>query len=1007
MSKASSLPGMGASVNINGKGVTFRVWAPYADQVYVAGSFTNPPWNEGKIRLARDDEKSGFWSVFVLEAKVQDQYKFVISSKDQPDVWKLDPYCRQTTGHINIRHGLPCENTCVIINPNLFKWDEKKFTMSAWNDLIIYELHLGTFTNNSQSTRRFLDAISKLDYLVELGINAIEVMPCTEFTTNTSMGYNPSLLFAIEDHYGEERNVQRFVNEANRRGIAVIFDVVYNHLGPDDLSDCFWRFDGWHNNEYGGIYFYQDERAVTAFGATRPDYGRPEVRQILHDNAMMWFHEYHADGLRLDSTINIRRSQQGDLPDGWSLMQWINKDKKSNRITIAEDLQDNEWLTKKIDEGGAGFSAQWDAGFYNVIRDAVIPAEDSSRSMFAINDILNKRYNNDAFQRVIYTESHDEVTEQFGVKLGRMPEKIWFNNPNSWPSRKRSTLAAAILFTTPGIPMIFQGQEFLECGTWTDNADTNPNAMLDWSKLEKNKGIFQLYHDLIKYRRNQEKNTRGLMGQHIRVFHINNEKKIIAYQRWMEGGKGDDVIIVANFSSESFDSYTIGFPNSGTWELRFNSDWKQYSDDFTDVGYTTMADEGEYDGLQCHGNVGLGPYIGISQLSCCPNGCCGFCKPPIQQQKQVETVIDLKNAVTATEIPYGFVKFYPGIRTMENTYTCPMLSIHLYRHQEYRADTAQDNRTAFFDGRNRQHIHQDEQQANKSEEGKGEEEVIMVPSEDILKINYKTEFRKGINADIRSHIVPTYELSENCCDRCCVPFVNCCRKTRDCCCCVSHQQTRIAPHVENTILRTDIYSNTFYREENVPLSETQASCCTRLVNRFRCWCCRRNILMKLTKKISTKAERHAERVITMTIEYSKYSHSDTPSNARLLTGQQQADYYFSKFQPHTELKFYLINSKEFDPRNFELKSQQAEILCRTVMQLKGMKDRYPSEHELNDILDQSHQRTFGQIFNEQVLQLTSDPNVGRIENTEIRPIPLSIELTTVQQHQNLTTTWDH
>ncbi|CAF1273902.1 unnamed protein product [Adineta steineri] len=605
--EASNLPGMGASVNPDG-GITFRVWAPTCDQVYVAGNFTNPQWNEGKIALAREENNSEYWSIFVKEAKVGDHYKFVISRKDQPDLWKLDPYCRQVTGRINLNDNSPRENECVIINPKLFQWDKKKFDMPLWNELIIYEMHLGTFIDNGDIARRFLDAISKLDYLVELGINAIEIMPCTEFETNTSMGYNPSLLFAIENHYGEEGSVQQFVNEANRRGIAVIFDVVYNHLGPDDLSECFWRFDGSYKDNYGGIYFYQDERAQTAFGATRPDYGRPEVRQILRDNAMMWLHEYHGDGLRLDSTVNIRRSEQGDLPDGWQLMQWINKDKQPNRFTIAEDLQDNEWITKKVEDGGAGFSAQWDCGFYNIIRSAVVSNEDQSRSMSSISDALNKRYNNDAFQRIIYSESHDEVTEQMGNKLGRMPEKIWPGNADSWPSRKRSTLAAAIVLTSPGVPMLFQGQEFLEGGTWTDNKETNADAMLDWNKVQKYGGILQMYRDLIKFRRNKENNTKGLTGQHIQVFHINENNKIIAYRRWMEGGQGDDVVVVANFSNQSFDSYTIGFPNSGAWELRFDSDKKDYCDDFTSKGYSTTAEQGECDGLQHHGNVGLGPY---------------------------------------------------------------------------------------------------------------------------------------------------------------------------------------------------------------------------------------------------------------------------------------------------------------------------------------------------------------------------------------------------------------
>ena len=355
----SPFPNMGANVNHDGRGVTFRVWAPHADQVYVAGNFTNPMWNEGKIPLAREGNDSGYWSALVLEAKQQDHYKFVISCKDQPDLWKLDPYCRRATGHVNPKDGSSQQNECIIINPDLFSWNKKQFTMPSWNELVIYELHLGTFNDNGIIAQRFLDVIDKLDYLVELGINAIEVMPCTEFETNSSMGYNPSLLFAIEADYGKGQGVQRFVDEANRRGIAVIIDVVYNHLGPDNLGDCFWRFDGWYENNYGGIYFYQDDRAQTDFGATRPDFGRVEVRQMLRDNAMMWLHEYHADGLRLDSTVNIRRSRQGDLPDGWHLMQWINKDKRPDHFIIAEDLEDNEWITKKVEDGGAGFSSQW------------------------------------------------------------------------------------------------------------------------------------------------------------------------------------------------------------------------------------------------------------------------------------------------------------------------------------------------------------------------------------------------------------------------------------------------------------------------------------------------------------------------------------------------------------------------------------------------------------------------------------------------------------------------
>ena len=452
----SPLPGMGAQVNHDGEGVSFRVWAPHADQVYVAGNFTEPMWNQGKVTLARDGDDSSYWSALVTEAKANDLYAFVISRKDQADLWRLDPYCRQIEGDVNANGDSSPQTKCVIVDWSQFDEQNEPFSMPPWNELVIYELHLGTFNDSGIAARRLDDAIQKLDYLADLGINAIEIMPCTEFETKTSMGYNPSLLFAIERDYGKEKGLQQFVHEAHVRGIAVLFDVVYNHLGPDNLGLCYWCFDGWGENSHGGIYFYQDERAITDFGATRPDYGRPEVRQMLRDNAMMWLHEYHADGLRFDSTINIRRSQQGDLPDGWQLMQCINRDKDPTHFNIAEDLQDNEWMTKNVDDGGAGFSSQWDVGFYCTIRDAVVPMEDCSRSMVAVSNALNKRYNGDAFQRVIYTESHDEVSEHAGTQLGRMPEKIWPGNADSWPSRKRSTLATAILLTSPGVPMLFQ-----------------------------------------------------------------------------------------------------------------------------------------------------------------------------------------------------------------------------------------------------------------------------------------------------------------------------------------------------------------------------------------------------------------------------------------------------------------------------------------------------------------------------------------------------------------------
>ncbi|MGY8753179.1 MAG: alpha-amylase family glycosyl hydrolase, partial [Phycisphaerales bacterium] len=183
-----------------------------------------------------------------------------------------------------------------------------------------YELHLGTFAGG------LVQAISKLDYLAELGVNAIELMPIWEFAGGSSWGYNAAHPFAIESTYGTPDELKWFVDEAHARGISVLLDVLYNHWGPSDMS--LWQYDGWSENGLGGIYFYNDWRSVTPWGNTRPDFGRGEVRSYIRDNALYWLTEYRLDGLRVDGTKWIRATNDGktELPDGWSLLQWLNNE---------------------------------------------------------------------------------------------------------------------------------------------------------------------------------------------------------------------------------------------------------------------------------------------------------------------------------------------------------------------------------------------------------------------------------------------------------------------------------------------------------------------------------------------------------------------------------------------------------------------------------------------------------------------------------------------------------
>jgi 1,4-alpha-glucan branching enzyme len=219
-----------------------------------------------------------------------------------------------------------------------------------------------------------------------------------------------------------------------------------------------------------------------------------------------------------------------------------------------------------------------------------------------VADAICFRYNEDAFQRVIYSESHDEVANG----KARIPQQIDPNDTSGYFPMKRSTLAAGLVLTTPGIPMLFEGQEFLEDGWFRDD------KTLDWSKLDSLRGINRLYRDLVHLRRNMYGNTRGLIGPYVRILHANDHDKVIAFHRWLEGGAKDDVVVIASFTHRDIEgNYRIGLPRKGTWFIRFNSDWKGYSPEFHDMTIPHGVVEAQaepYDGCDFSGEFSLPPY---------------------------------------------------------------------------------------------------------------------------------------------------------------------------------------------------------------------------------------------------------------------------------------------------------------------------------------------------------------------------------------------------------------
>jgi 1,4-alpha-glucan branching enzyme len=572
-------------------GVTFRVWAPLARAVRVAGEFTG--WETGAVALEYDD--GGYWSADMPGAAVGQAYRFILTGYSGETLWRTDPYARE------MRNS---NGDCVVYQP-AFDWGQG-FTMRGWDDLVVYELHVGTF--NRGPGRGLQEVSAKLSYLAGLGVTAVLVLPPAEFPGESSWGYNSSSIFTVETDYGGPDAFRVFVRAAHDHGIAVLVDVVYNHFGMNDSA--VYLLDGWHDDDHpNGIYIYDRARFTTPWGETRPDYGRPEVRQYLRDNARMWLHDYRADGLRFDMTPYITGVESGwpPLEDGVELLRWILSETHREqpwKLTMAEDLHRNPWVTRPIDQGGLGFDTQWDDQFVDTLRAVLAQPRDEDRSIPALADALRGPGEGGWIARTLYVESHDEVAQRNGGS--RLPTLADPSDPRSWYARKRAILGAALTFTTPGIPMLFQGQEWLETRSWHDDTP------LTWTDEAARAGHITLFRDLIALRRNSRYTTAGLRGPHLNVHHVNNTDKVIAYHRWANGGPRDDVVVLANLANHTWPTYPIGLPRAGQWHVRLNTDWAGYDPDFGAFPVLdTSANGPPRDNMPCSANIALPPYSAL------------------------------------------------------------------------------------------------------------------------------------------------------------------------------------------------------------------------------------------------------------------------------------------------------------------------------------------------------------------------------------------------------------
>ena len=585
---------MGASI-IPGAGATFRVWAPSARAVFVSGDFNG--WTQAESsRLVNDGH--GYWTGFVPGISDGAQYKFHVQGTGSTGD-KRDPYARELTLH----PAYPSSN-CVIRTPDGYPWHDQGFQMPAFNDLMIYQVHIGTYfgtdsaghDNRKSRVCTFLDVLDRLEYLVALGINALEPLPVVEFPTETSMGYNgtdyysPEMEYTIAPGPGLDRyfalvnrllkgrgqaplpagtldsqvnQLKALVDVCHVYGIAVFLDVVYNHAGGGFDDSSIYFLDRQPTGDNNRSLYFTSQGYV---GGLVFAYWNDDVRQFLIDNAAFFARECHVDGFRYDEVTAI------DQFGGWGLCQNLTDTLhflKPRSIHMAEYWNpDQSWAIRPTSAGGAGFDGVWSAGLRDAVRGAIGQAAGGAGARVSLDSVRDGLYPPAnfpaAWRSVQCVENHDIVFAGDGPRVARLGDS---SNSRSWYARSRSRVAAGLLLTAPGIPLLFMGQEFLEDKNWSDS---DKNLLIDWAGLDADRSMqdhLRFYRELIALRRHQP----ALRAEAIDVFHVHDGNRVIAFQRWVVGS-GRDVVVAASLSESTYWSYAIGFPGPGRWLEVFNSD---------------------------------------------------------------------------------------------------------------------------------------------------------------------------------------------------------------------------------------------------------------------------------------------------------------------------------------------------------------------------------------------------------------------------------------------------
>jgi len=487
-----------------------------------------------------------------------------------------------------------------VIDHEKYSWQDSGWRGIEPAELLFYELHVGTFTPEGT----FKGVAGRLDYLLELGINAIELMPVAQTSGRWNWGYDGTSLFSVRHNYGTPDDLKELVDKCHGKGIAVFLDVVYNHLGPEGnyLSTYGPYFTSKYDTPWGPAVNYDDEHCEAA-------------RRLVLQNVRYWLENYHFDGLRLDAVHAIHDQSPRHILQEIAETAKATASRTNRRIiVIAETDENNNKIINPPEEGGAGLDAQWMDDFHHCIHTALTGEKQGYYVDYGRLEDLEKVYGNFLYtgqfstfwqknrgsdasenpgrQFVVSLQNHDQIGNRaWGERLGALVD---------FPFLKA---AAGMLFMTPYLPLLFMGEEYAEKEPflffvdyedpglreavsrgrrdefrsfgWEDFPDPVDEETFYRSKLtarenweEKNKQIFAFYKDMIRLRknhpalRNPEKKTTTVK--------VNQESRLVEIER-----RGERLLLRGLFNLGNEEISMEKYPGKQI----LNSEWKLYGGD--------------------------------------------------------------------------------------------------------------------------------------------------------------------------------------------------------------------------------------------------------------------------------------------------------------------------------------------------------------------------------------------------------------------------------------------